>query len=82
MNTQFRNALHYIVGGLIGFGLFQTFQGKNLIPEYIVATIVLTAIGAMWEIGRKILYGYKPDFKDVKRGVIGGLVVITILNMI
>ena len=77
-----RNLIHYLIGGLIGFGLFQTFQGKHIIAEYIVATIVLTVIGGMWEIGRKILYDYNPDVKDVGRGLVGGLVVITILNLI
>ena len=81
-NRHFRNALHYIAGAFIAFLLSLTFQGSNPIPEAIVILIVTTAIGLGWEIGRKILYGYKPDFKDVKRGVIGGLIAITILNMI
>lgn len=73
-----RNLLHYLIGGLIGVALWFSFQGSNPIPELAVTIIVMTVIGGFWEIGRKILYGYKPDKMDVVRGIVGALIIVTI----
>ena len=82
MKTQFRNALHILIGALIGWILFQTFAGIHFIIQLFLTAFVIGVVSVMWEWFWKMKNDSVIDYWDVVRGIAGGLFIVIILNIL
>lgn len=80
--AQFRNLLHFVIGGGIGYLLSTTYLGIELFFQLLLTSIVLVVIGYFWEIGWYLYNKSVVDHKDVTRAVLGGLIINLITYII
>jgi hypothetical protein len=81
MKTQFNNSLHVIIGAFLGWLLFQTFNGVPIAIQYFLTIFVVGVLSIFWEWFWKIKNNAVIDYWDVVRGVAGGVLMLTILNL-
>lgn len=79
---NFRNGLHYLIGGIIAFGLCSTFAGVPLFAQLVITVIVVSVIGFIWEVGWHIYNNSIVDKIDIIRGVVGALFVNLLIYFI
>ena len=81
MKTQLRNFLHVLIGAFLGWLLFQTFNGVPIAIQYFLTIFVVGVLSIFWEWFWKIKNNAVIDYWDVVRGVSGGVLILTILNL-
>jgi hypothetical protein len=72
-NKHFRNLLHVVVGGLLGYLLSLAFDNIQLLVQLFLTVFVVGSLGIMWEWFWKMYNHSEIDYWDVIRAIIPAL---------
>ena len=70
-----RNNWHYIVAFFATIAVYLiAYEAYQMIGRFLIAVIIVSFASIIWEMVREDKWGYKFDWQDVKRSVIGALI--------
>lgn len=79
---QFRNAAHVLIGAVLGWVLFLTFNGIPIPIQIFLTVFIISVGGTMWEWGWHMRNKSKIDYWDVVRAAVAGLLIVIISNFL